>query len=210
MVNNKMVIKQEFRDADVSFRDSIRNLQEAYKRLSELKEFSMPISIREVNKDFFLSQVRERKNLVSSDLSLTENEKQERIGRWHGISIMATKQANIICDILSKYPTATWKFDETINNYYCTNIEEVVTALVEREIPAEAYEHRKLFEVIVENVKALREWEKKHDVKTIELCKLYHLPEDAFFEIWCTGAIKNDNRFAHLGIYQHCADRLVF
>lgn len=196
-----IILRQKFNDADAGIRHAVRKVQEAYKALTHIEEFC-PIStcIGDISEAWAHDMVSKRLQLIDADLSLTADEKTERKRRWRWVLAMAMKHVKQIANAIQQWPDAEWVFDQEINNFYCSNIDQVAITRSTFRVPAECKEHYNLIRQAIEGVRVLRQWEKDHEIKTQGLAYLQEIPPQQFVEFWANGSVKFDHSFRHLGI----------
>lgn len=196
-----ITLHKQLQEIDADLRRKMVEVQTAYNELKQVAELApIPTTITHITEAWLKSIIDSKCQLIEGDVSLTTDEKKSRKRAWFLIHARASKQVKTIIQALNTYPDAEWVFDEAINNYYCTNIEQVAAARSKHDVPGEAKEHWALIRKAIEQVKELREWENQHDVKTQPLAFLQDLPPYQFVEAWINGTIKFDRRFAYLGI----------
>lgn len=196
MLPDTICIEQERREADNALRMAVQDLQGAYKGLSGIEELS-PIgtNIADITESMVRERIYKRIELVKQDMSLTEGEKNARLGQWQSILGRATRYVRVIERILKEWPSAIWEYDTQIENFYCSNLDATINALATHTVTEEAKEHfRRVWECI-EKIRDLRAWENKHDIKSIHLCELQCMSAKAFGEMWQNG-IKFDRVIA--------------
>ena len=198
---DSIVLRKAYNDADSTMRKNLQSVQTSYRAILEIKELHpVPPNLAEISNTWLNQIIDEKKTLISEDASLTEDERQTRLKAWSQVRMKALKPVSTIEGILKSWPDATWVYDEDINNYYCSNLEQVVAASSTFHVPLEAKEHLHLINQAIEQVRILRQWEDLHDVKSIALAHLQELPIEQFIEGWAEGAMKFDRRFAKYGI----------
>lgn len=196
----KIVVRQEFNDADAELRKAVQAMQGAYNTLLSIEELQPLPSLQEIKESWVRSIVEEKKALISADASLTQDERKKRFAAWNFIVTRSAKPIATINNILQKWEDSNWMYDKDINNFYITNLEEVVTTIATHVVPQEAHQHFQLIQEALEKVRELRLWEDEHDVKSQPLADLQAVSPIVFAESWITCSMKFDRRFEHLGI----------
>ena len=69
----------------------------------------------------------------------------------------------------AEYSTAKLVYDETINNYTCTNNEDIINSVGMHQAPNEAQEHYTLWLAVKDAIHNLRSWEKARNLKKFPL-----------------------------------------
>ena len=195
-----IVVRQQYNDADTLLRKDVQALQCAFKTLLSIEEIQPLPSLAEVTDSWVRSIVEPKKELIKADASLTAEERKQRFNSWNFVIGRSAKAIANIANILQTWSAANWQYDETIRNYYCTNIEEVVTSFATHQVPEEAHQHFRMIQEAIDKVRQLREWENTNDIKSYPLADLQIIPTLDFAEAWLNGSIKFDRKFAHLGI----------
>lgn len=192
------------RDTDAALRRAERELNMCISRLTEMREIPQLIAdLAKVNEDFIKKAIIPRLEAVKNDLSLTEDERDEKLKTWNIISTTARKYANAITDIVNQWPDVEWQFDEKENYYYAVNATEVVDKRSTFDVPQEAKEHYDRIRNAFAAIQELREWEKSQDAKTVALVTLVRLTPSQLAEAWHSGDARVDHRFDHLPGVRH-------
>ena len=192
------------RDTDAALRRAERELNNYANRLAEMREIPQLIAdLAKVNEDFIKKAIIPRLEAVKNDLSLTEDERDEKLKTWNIISTTARKYANAITDIVNQWPDVEWQFDEKENYYYAVNATEVVDKRSTFDVPQEAKEHYDRIRNAFAAIQELREWEKSQDAKTVALVTLVRLTPSQLAEAWHSGDARVDHRFDHLPGVRH-------
>ena len=192
------------RDTDAALRRAERELNVYISRLTEMREIPQLIAdLAKVNEDFIKKAIIPRLEAVKNDLSLTEDERDEKLKTWNIISTTARKYANAITDIVNQWPDVEWQFDEKENYYYAVNATEVVDKRSTFDVPQEAKEHYDRIRNAFAAIQELREWEKSQDAKTVALVTLVRLTPSQLAEAWHSGDARVDHRFDHLPGVRH-------
>ena len=189
------------RDNDAALRRAERDLNTYATRLAEMREIpDLPTDISLVNENFIIKAITPRLEAVRNDLTLTEDERDERVKMWHKINNTATKYASSITDIINQWPEVEWQYNEEENYYHAVNASEVVKKRSTFPVPEEAKQHYELIHNALAAVRELREWERTQDAKTVSLITLVRLTPSQLAEAWHTNDARIDHRFDHLGI----------
>ena len=192
------------RDTDAALRRAERELNVYISRLTEMREIPQLIAdLAKVNEDFIKKAIIPRLEALKNDLSLTEDERDEKLKTWNIISTTARKYANAITDIVNQWPDVEWQFDEKENYYYAVNATEVVDKRSTFDVPQEAKEHYDRIRNAFAAIQELREWEKSQDAKTVALVTLVRLTPSQLAEAWHSGDARVDHRFDHLPGVRH-------
>lgn len=198
---DEIILRQRERDADSGIRKAVQKMQLAYTSLSKIDEITpVSTSIEDITEGWVRSIIDKRIEIIDADLSLTFSEKATRKQLWRFVLARSMKHINIIITILQEWPDARWTFDEDINNFYCSNIDEVIKRRATYVVSSECKEHYSLIWQAIEQVRNLRQWEEDHKIKTQSLAFLQELPVNQFLEVWANGSVKFDMGFTHLGI----------
>lgn len=192
------------RDNDAALRRAERDLNVYASRLAEMREIpDLPTDIRLVTEDFILKAITPRLEAVKNDLTLTEDERDERVKMWHKISNTATKYASSITDIINEWFDVVWQYNDEENYYLAVNANDVVNKRSTFPVTEEAKQHYQLIRDALTAVKQLRDWERKQDAKTVSLVTLVRLTPSQIAEAWQTGDAKVNHKFDHLPGVRH-------
>ena len=189
------------RDTDAALRRAERDINENYSKLASMREMpELPKDITKIDKDFIERVFAPRLQAVWKDMTLTEDERDEKIKQWQRIKASGLKLAIAIQETLSQWPEAIWKFNPETNSFEVTDFYDIVDTRSTFDTPAEAMEHFQLIKNALAAVRRLREWEKTQDAKTMPLLALVRLTPEQLAEVWRSGDARIDHRFDHLGI----------
>ena len=189
------------RENDAALRRAERDLNVYASRLAEMREIpDLPTDIRLVTEDFILKAITPRLEAVKNDLTLTEDERDERVKMWHKISNTATKYASSITDIINEWFDVVWQYNDEENYYQAVNANDVVNRRSTFPVPEEAKQHYELIHNALAAVKELREWERTQDAKVVSLVTLVRLSPSQLAEAWHTNDARVNHRYDHLGI----------
>lgn len=192
------------RDTDAALRRAERDLNTYATRLAEMREIpDLPKDIRLVTEDFIRKAITPRIEAVKNDLTLTEDERDERVKMWKQISNTATKYLNAIKEILLQWPEVEWQYNNEENYYLAVNATEVVNKRSTFQVPEEAKMHYGLIRDALSAVKKLREWERTQDAKTVSLATLVRLTPSQIAEAWYTNDARINHQFDHLPGVRH-------
>ena len=97
---------------------------------------------------------------------------------WKKIKKAASPHINFIQAFVRENPDANIIYDEQIQNYWVTNIPDIVDEKVRRQIPEEAQEHFNRLMAVKEAITELREFENANDINPHRLDELFALSED--------------------------------
>ena len=189
------------RDTDAALRRAERELNLFVSRLSEMREIpQLPTDIKLIDEEFIKEAITPRMEAVKNDLSLTEDERDERLKMWKQISNTASKYVFAVKEIVLQWPDVQWVWDNEENHYLAANAPEVVDKRSTFDVPQEAKEHYELIQNCLAAVKKLREWERTQDAKTVSLITLVRLSPSQLAEAWHTNDARVNHRYDHLGI----------
>lgn len=192
------------RDTDAALRRAERDLNTYASRVTEMREIpDLPTDITLVTEDFIRKAITPRLEAVKNDLTLTEDERDERVKMWKQISNTATKYANAIKEILLQWPEVEWQYNNEENFYQAVNATEVVNKRSTFQVPEEAKMHYGLIRDALSAVKKLREWERTQDAKTVSLATLVRLTPSQIAEAWYTNDARINHQFDHLPGVRH-------
>lgn len=189
------------RDTDAAIRRAKDTINTNAAKLSAMRELpELPKEIGLVNKDFVISAITPRVDAVKRDISLTEEERDERLQAWLAIRRKAMGYVSAITDTLNEWPEVKWEWNEENNAFLPTNADEVIETRSTFEVPAEAKKHYSLIQAALAAIIELRQWEWSQDCRTVPLAELVRIRPTQLAEIWQSGGAKLDRRFQHLGI----------
>lgn len=194
---DSICLAKEKETAADSLREAVRSLQGGYRGLSGITELA-PVStdLADITLEWLREKIERRLSLIRADESLTENERIERLQKWGALRARATQYINAIQRAVSAWPSALWKYDETISNFYCSNITEVAEAAATHIVTDEAKTHWRMVQSCLKQIRELRAWEDEHDVKSQLLADSQCLTAEAFAEMWISGGVKFDRKTA--------------
>ena len=192
------------RDTDAALRRAEREVNENYSKLATMREMpELPKDITKIDKDFIDGVFAPRLEAVRKDITLTEDERDEKIKQWQRIKASCFKLANAIQETLSKWPEAVWRFNDESNVFEVSDFYDIVDTRSTFDTPAEARQHHQLIRDALEAVQKLRKWEQSQDAKTMPLLALIRLTPEQLAEIWRSGDARIDHRFDHLPGMRH-------
>ena len=187
------------RDTDAALRRAEREVNENYGKLATMREMpELPKDITKIDKDFIDGVFAPRLEAVRKDITLTEDERDEKVRNWNRIRSTAYKISNTIQVTLSQWPEAVWRFNDETNSFEVSDFYDIVDTRSTFDTPKEAQEHYALIQDALAAVKRLREWEQSQDAKTMPLLALIRLTPEQLAEIWRSGDARVDHRFDHL------------
>ena len=192
------------RDTDAALRRAERDINDNYRKLASMREMpELPKDITKIDKDFIERVFDPRLQAVWQDISLTEDERDEKIKQWQRIKASGLKLANAIQETLSQWPEAIWKFNPETNSFEVTDFYDIVDTRSTFDTPEEAKQHYALIQDALAAVRRLREWEQSQDAKTMPLLALIRLAPEQLAEVWRSGDALVDHRFDHLPGMRH-------
>lgn len=192
------------RDTDAALRRAERDINENYSKLASMREMpELPKDITKIDKSFVDGVFAPRLDAVRKDITLTEDERDEKVRNWSRIRATAYKYANFIQVTLSQWPEAIWKFNDETNSFAVSDFFDIVDTRSTFDTPAEARQHYQLIKDALAAVKRLREWEQSQDAKTMPLLALIRLTPEQLAEVWRSGDARVDHRFDHLPGMRH-------
>lgn len=196
MEKETIILDSLRRDTDAALRRAIRTVQENVTRLHEFEEWECPKDLRLVTYDNFKEQVAPRIEAVKTDLSLTEKERQDRLQKWHVLSMQFARFCKPVEEAVAEFPELEWSFFEANQNFIPkSNLDELVERRCTRELPPMAKTHFRLIQQARAAVEVLRDWEENHDVKCMPLAALVNLSLDSLAEGYINNSIFIDKRF---------------
>ena len=201
MDNNNRILPQtiifddERKQVEREFNKVIDRLRTAYSSLVFNNDLGTLPTIEAITPDWLVSLIHSHIKAIKDNNELTSKRKEELINDWREIQKKAQINVNIIHGLFAEYPTARLVYDETINNYICTNKEDVVNSVGARQVPNEAQEHYTLWLAVEDAIHNLRSWEETRNLKKFpldEVLRRDHSPH-AFARKWINGMFaKND------------------
>lgn len=192
------------RDTDAALRRAERDINENYSKLASMREMpELPKDITKIDKDLIDGFFAPRLEAVRNDISLTEDERDEKIRNWSRIRATAYKYMNSVQVTLAQWPEAVWKYNADTQSFYIDDFFDIVDTRSTFDTPKEAQEHYALIQDALAAVKRLREWEQSQDAKTMPLLALIRLTPEQLAEIWRSGDARVDHRFDHLPGMRH-------
>ena len=192
------------RDTDAALRRAEREVNENYSKLATMREMpELPKDITKIDKDLIDGFFAPRLEAVRNDISLTEDERDEKIRNWSRIRATAYKYANSIQVTLSQWPEAVWKYYAEDYSFHIDDFFDIVDTRSTFDTPKEAQEHYALIQDALAAVKRLREWEQSQDAKTMPLLALIRLTPEQLAEVWRSGDAQVSHKFDHLPGMRH-------
>ena len=192
------------RDTDAALRRAERDINDNYRKLASMREMpELPKDITKIDKDFIERVFDPRLQAVWQDITLTEDERDEKIKQWQRIKASGLKLSNAIQGTLSQWPEAIWKFNPETNSFEVTDFYDIVDTRSTFDTPEEAKQHYALIQDALAAVRRLREWEQSQDAKTMPLLALIRLAPEQLAEVWRSGDALVDHRFDHLPGMRH-------
>ena len=173
MEEKTIIVEQERRDAETSLRRGIREIQEQITELQKIAEWVTPSDIKTISYEYFKGVIAPCVDAVRSDISLTEKERQERLLSWRQLCAQVGRHTSRIVAVVEAWPEVTWEYDNTVKNFVPTSdLNSIVDARSTHPVPPLAIEHFELIQEAKNAVQQLREWEEKHNIKTMPLQSL--------------------------------------
>ena len=192
------------RDTDAALRRAERDINENYGKLASMREMPpLPKDVTKIDKDFIDGIFAPRLEAVRKDITLTEDERDEKFRNWSRIRAVSYKYANNVQITLAQWPEAVWKYNADTQSFYIDDFFDIVDTRSTFDTPAEAQEHYALIQAALSAVKRLREWEQRQDAKTMPLLALVRLTPEQLAEVWRSGDARVDHRFDHLPNMRH-------
>ena len=192
------------RDTDAALRRAERDINENYGKLATMREMpELPKDITKIDKDFIDGVFAPRLEAVKNDITLTEDERDEKVRNWSRIRAVSYKYANSIQVTLSQWPEAVWKYNADTQSFRIDDFFDIVDTRSTFDTPAEAQKHYALIQNALAAVKKLREWEQSQDAKTMPLLALVRLTPEQLAEVWRSGDAQVNHKFDHLPNMRH-------
>lgn len=186
-----IIIESEQQQTDYRLRCAVREVQDSYTRLKKALRLDSLPPLEEINGQWLAEWIDERVQAVSNTFPLESAKEINK--QWMSTKRLTAKYVGAIMRNLQAWPDAQWLYDERIDNYYITNVDEIVDKLCTRIVPEEAETHLQLCAKVFQAVQELREWEQKQDVNKLPLERLAKMDDYDFAEVWATGRIKIDH-----------------
>lgn len=191
----RIVVEEEQRQGEREFNKAIDSVRNAYSVLAGFTDLGDLPAIKNITPTWLVSLIHCHIKAIEDNNELTSKRKEELINDWREIQKEAQVHVNIIHGFFSEYPNAKLVYDETINNYICTNKEDIINSVGMHQVPAEAQEHYTLWLAVENAIKNLRDWEKARNLKKFpldEVLRRDHSPH-AFARKWISDIFtKND------------------
>ena len=186
-----VIIPEEFRDMDGELRNDIRQLQNAYTTLKDLKDYDCPTTLEELNTAEIDKLTKERISRVMEDTTLLPSEIEERIGKYKALHRTVARQIHTIENVVARWPEAEFAYDVQVENIVpSANLETIVEAKCTREVPPMAQRHGRLIGNVFAAIARLREFEEEEGVNKIRLEVLGAMDAATFAGRWADGSIK--------------------
>lgn len=193
-INNRIlpqtiIFDDERRQVERELNKAIDRVRIAFNSLVNINDLGSLPTIEAITPDWLVSLIYSHIKAIKDNNELTSKRKEELINDWREIQKKAQINVNIIHGLFVEYPSAKLVFDETINNYICTNKKDVINSFGVRQVPNEAQEHYTLWLAVEDAIKNLREWEKTRNLKKFpldEVLRRDHSPH-AFARKWING-----------------------
>ena len=182
----RIVVEEEQKQGEREFNKAIDRVRNAYTVLVGFADLGDLPAIKNITPAWLVSLIHSHIDVIEADKGLTAQRKEEQIADWKAVQKKARVHVNIIHGFFSEYPNAHLVFDDTINNYSCTNRDEVINGFGNYEVPAETQEHYNLWVAVENAIKNLRAWEGKRNLKKFpldEILRRDHSPH-AFAHKW--------------------------
>ena len=173
-----IVIERERDDADQAFRAKVRRLQNAYTTLKRMEDLPQLPELQKITEAWLSSYIVEQCRTIESTKHLTAVTREQMAEEWNKIKRAASLHVNYIQAFVRENPGANIVYDEQIENYWVTNIPDIVDAKVRRQIPEEAQEHFNRLMEVKKAITELREFEDANDLNPHRLDELFALSED--------------------------------
>ena len=187
-------------DTAGSLRRAVSDLQGAWKGLQATGELKpLPTELGGITLDWLNGIIERRVAFVKDDLSLTENERAERLHSWLTLKTRCTRYVNIINGIAAAWP-GIFEYDTIRQTFFVPDVDEVSERLATKDTPEEAREHWRMIQEIITRVKELRKWENDNDIITQPICTFDGMSPTSFAELWASEDIKFNRNFTHIGI----------
>lgn len=192
------------RDTDAALRRAEREINENYSKLATMREMpELPKDIAKINKDLIDGIFAPRLEAVRHDISLTEDERDEKVRNWSRIRATAYKYMNSVQVTLAQWPEAVWKYNADTQSFHIDDFFDIVDTRSTFDTPSQARAHYQLIQDALAAVRRLREWEKTQDAKTMPLLALIRLTPEQLAEVWRSGDALVDHRYDHLPGMRH-------
>ena len=173
-----IVIERERDDADQAFRAKVRRLQNAYTTLKKMEDLPQLPELQQITEAWLSTYIVEQCRKIESATHLTAVTREQMAEEWNKIKKAAGLHINYIQAFIRENPSANIVYDEQIENYWVTNIPDIVDAKVRRQIPEEAQEHFNRLMEVKKAITELREFEDATDINPHRLDELFALSED--------------------------------
>ena len=173
-----IVIERERDDADQAFRAKVRRLQNAYTTLKRMEDLPQLPELQKITEAWLSAYIVEQCRTIESTKHLTAVTREQMAEEWNKIKRAASLHVNYIQAFVRENPSANIVYDEQIENYWVTNIPDIVDTKVRRQIPKEAQEHFNRLMAVKEAITELREFEDANDLNPHRLDELFALSED--------------------------------
>ena len=173
-----IVIERERDDADQAFRAKVRRLQNAYTTLKRMEDLPQLPELQKITEAWLSAYIVEQCRTIESTKHLTAVTREQMAEEWNKIKRAASLHVNYIQAFVRENPGANIVYDEQIENYWVTNIPDIVDAKVRRQIPEEAQEHFNRLMEVKKAITELREFEDANDLNPHRLDELFALSED--------------------------------
>ena len=173
-----IVIERERDDADQAFRAKVRRLQNAYTTLKRMEDLPQLPELQKITEAWLSAYIVEQCRTIESTKHLTAVTREQMAEEWNKIKRVASLHVNYIQAFVRENPSAIIVYDEQIENYWVTNIPDIVDTKVRRQIPKEAQEHFNRLMAVKEAITELREFEDANDLNPHRLDELFALSED--------------------------------
>ena len=188
-----IIIESEQQQTDYRLRCAVREVQDSYTRLKKALRLDSLPPIEEINGQWLADYIEAKIKSVVDTGIIPPDTKVEINKSWMSTKRLTAKYVGAIMRNLQAWPDAQWLYDERIDNYYITNVDEIVDKLCTRIVPEEAETHLQLCAKVFQAVQELREWENKQDCNKLPLERLAKMDDYDFAEMWATGRIKIDH-----------------
>ena len=189
-MEKNIIVTEARQQAIKDLQQAIHEVQGAYRNLQGIRELQpLSTSIEDITLEWMKATVDKRLSLVEADMSLTEDERDARLGSWRSIKARSARYIHAIERVQTEWPLAQWQYDEQANNVFCSNMDEVVNDKASLAVPGEAERHWELICGVFDAVNRLRTFEKRHNVRKIRLEILRNIKDGELAEQWATKTI---------------------
>lgn len=179
-------------DIITAVRSDLKCLADSVEVLKSIKEYQFPRALSLLSVDKMREEINQRMALVRQDYSLTEAERGERLQRWINIKQLAARHISTITEILGRWPSIVWHYNEAGDNYFteAEQVEQVAEELATHPVPELARQHRQLIDEAMTGIKRLGDFEAENDLFDLPLSRLAAMTDEQLAGAWLDGSIK--------------------